>query len=51
MRINGALLACLPGVPHEMKIMFHEQIVPRLRALGLAEHVIIEPQGQPVRQR
>ena len=32
MRIGRATIACLPGVPSEMKIMFHEQVVPRLRA-------------------
>ena len=31
MRIGGATIACLPGVPHEMKKMFQEQVVPRLR--------------------
>ena len=25
----------LPGVPYEMKIMFDEQVLPRLRRLGL----------------
>ena len=42
MRVGDALVACLPGVPYEMKIMFDEQVVPRLRALGLATRVIVE---------
>jgi nicotinamide-nucleotide amidase len=42
MRVGGALVACLPGVPYEMKIMFDEQVAPRLRALGLANRVIVE---------
>ncbi len=36
MKLGSSTIACLPGVPSEMKIMFHEQVVPRLRALGLA---------------
>src|ERR1700679_3299264 len=28
MRIGRATVACLPGVPHEMKRMFQEQVVP-----------------------
>lgn len=27
---NGKFIACLPGVPHEMRKMWEEQIVPRL---------------------
>jgi nicotinamide-nucleotide amidase len=42
MLVGGTHVACLPGVPHEMKIMFDEQVVPRLRALGLAGQVIVE---------
>jgi nicotinamide-nucleotide amidase len=42
MKLGGAHLACLPGVPHEMRIMFDEQVVPRLRRLGLADRVIVE---------
>lgn len=33
-RIGQSTLAALPGVPSEMKVMFHEQVVPRLRAAG-----------------
>lgn len=42
MKVGEAHLACLPGVPHEMKIMHEEQVVPRLRRLGGAERVMIE---------
>lgn len=31
---------CLPGVPSEMKLMFHEQVVPILRTLGMTTHQI-----------
>lgn len=31
---NGALIACLPGVPAEMKQLFTEGVVPRLRERG-----------------
>ena len=42
MTVGRAHVACLPGVPYEMKIMFDEQVVPRLRALGLMTRVIAE---------
>ena len=42
MRVGDVLVACLPGVPYEMKIMFDEQVVPRLRTLGVATRVIVE---------
>jgi nicotinamide-nucleotide amidase len=38
----GSLVACMPGVPHEMKIMFDEQVVPRLRSHGLVNHVRVQ---------
>jgi nicotinamide-nucleotide amidase len=31
---------CLPGVPYEMKRMFDEQVVPRIKARGLSGRVI-----------
>ncbi len=37
--VGRAHVACLPGVPHEMKLMFQEQVVPRLRQLGYASRV------------
>jgi len=41
MRVGRATVACLPGVPAEMKRMFDEQVVPRLRGLGWAGRVIV----------
>jgi competence/damage-inducible protein CinA-like protein len=34
LRVGEALAFFLPGVPHEMKRMFEEQVVPRIRALA-----------------
>ena len=42
MNVGGAFVACLPGVPLEMKIMFDEQVVARLNALGLVEFVRVQ---------
>jgi len=42
MRIGRATIACLPGVPSEMRVMFGEQVVPRLRHEGWVERVIVE---------
>lgn len=39
---NATTVACLPGVPYEMKIMFNEQVVPRLRGRGPATRVFLE---------
>ena len=41
MKIGRATFACLPGVPSEMKLMFREQVVPRLRQEGFVERVIV----------
>jgi nicotinamide-nucleotide amidase len=41
MALGRAMVYCLPGVPSEMKIMFDEQVVPRLRRLGLGGGVIV----------
>jgi nicotinamide-nucleotide amidase len=38
---QNTTFVCLPGVPHEMKIMFDEQVVPRLRARGAGGRVIV----------
>ena len=42
MRAGDSLVACLPGVPYEMKIMFDEQVVPLLKREGLADRVIVQ---------
>ena len=41
MDLGRAWVACLPGVPSEMKVMFDEQVAPRLRARGLAGRSIV----------
>lgn len=41
MKVGEAIVACLPGVPSEMRIMFDEQVVPRLRRLGVGGRVIL----------
>ncbi|MFO0908450.1 MAG: CinA family nicotinamide mononucleotide deamidase-related protein [Isosphaeraceae bacterium] len=41
MRFGNRLVACLPGVPYEMKIMFEEQLIPRLRSLGWVTRVLV----------
>jgi nicotinamide-nucleotide amidase len=42
MHARGASIACMPGVPHEMTIMFDEQVLPRLRAKGWIGRVIVQ---------
>ena len=42
MKIGKTWIVCLPGVPHEMKIMFDEQVLPRLRTQGIANRVIAQ---------
>lgn len=41
MTIGRASIAALPGVPSEMKRMFADEVVPRLRRLGLADRFIV----------
>jgi nicotinamide-nucleotide amidase len=38
---GGATFAALPGVPSEMKVMYDEQVVPRLRQRGEAGRVLV----------
>ncbi len=40
MRVGSSFVACLPGVPSELKKMFTEQVVPHLRAEKLATAII-----------
>ncbi|HEV3168437.1 MAG TPA: competence/damage-inducible protein A [Isosphaeraceae bacterium] len=39
--VGRSIVACLPGVPSEMKVMFEGQVAPRLRQAGLVERVIV----------
>ncbi len=41
MRLGKAVVGCLPGVPSEMYLMCHEQVIPRLRRLGMITRVIV----------
>jgi nicotinamide-nucleotide amidase len=41
MAVDRVAFACLPGVPSEMKIMYDEQVVPRLRARGWCDRVLV----------
>src|SRR3954470_361292 len=41
MRLGNALVACLPGVPSEMRVMFRDQVAPRLRLLEGRGRVIV----------
>lgn len=38
---GGPLIACLPGVPSEMKIMFDQQVVPLLRKARVLGRVLV----------
>ncbi len=41
MKIGGAWVAAMPGVPSEMRRMFDDEVVPRLRELGLGgQHIV-----------
>lgn len=39
MNLGRAIIACLPGVPSEMKVMYREEVLPRLSNLGLGQKV------------
>ena len=41
MKIGRASFACLPGVPSEMRLMYREQVMPRLRQEGFIDRVIV----------
>jgi len=41
MQVGRTNIACLPGVPIEMKLMFREAVVPRLRDQGFAHRVFV----------
>ncbi len=42
MKLGGALVAAMPGVPTEMFAMFDTQVMPRLHQLGMAGAVLIQ---------
>ncbi len=42
MRLGGAHVAAMPGVPSEMVVMFEKQVKPRLAALGLSGGVLVQ---------
>ncbi|MGO9463994.1 MAG: competence/damage-inducible protein A [Isosphaeraceae bacterium] len=41
MEVGRTNIACLPGVPLEMKLMFDHEVVPRLRGHGIAHRVFV----------
>jgi nicotinamide-nucleotide amidase len=41
MNFGKTAVACLPGVPVEMRRMFDEQVAPRLRGVGAGDRVIV----------
>jgi nicotinamide-nucleotide amidase len=42
MRVGGAMVACMPGVPSEMFTMFEAEVKPRLLQMGLAGGVRVQ---------
>jgi nicotinamide-nucleotide amidase len=42
MELGPTTYACLPGIPSEMRVMFHEQVLPRMRRRGWINRVFIE---------
>jgi nicotinamide-nucleotide amidase len=42
MPFGDSLIAAMPGVPTEMFAMFDSQVLPRLKALGLASGVLVQ---------
>ncbi len=40
-RVGRSLIACLPGVPREMKLMFDAQVIPWLKRSGVATRTIV----------
>jgi len=42
MELGPTTCACLPGIPSEMRVMFLEQVLPRMRGRGWINRIIIE---------
>ncbi len=42
MELGPTTYACLPGIPSEMRVMFVEQVLPRIRRRGWINRIIIE---------
>ncbi len=42
MAFGHSIIACLPGVPSEMRVMFEEQVSPRLRGSGWVARRILQ---------
>ena len=42
MRLGGAWVAAMPGVPSEMFVMYEKQVKPRLPALGLGGGILVQ---------
>jgi nicotinamide-nucleotide amidase len=41
MDVGRSIFFCLPGIPSEMRVMFREQVVPRLQSRNLIQRVIL----------
>lgn len=41
MKVGNAVVACLPGVPSELRVMYDEQVRPRLNQFGSGGRVIL----------
>jgi nicotinamide-nucleotide amidase len=41
-RVGRSIVACLPGVPSEMRLMYDEQVLPRLKQLGWCQRVSLQ---------
>lgn len=41
MDLGSSSFACLPGIPSEMRVMFHEQVLPRMRSRNWVGRIIV----------